>query len=720
VVEGCKRIYLPLAESDDLASLELTNIYVALQADRSSPVERRAGRLMIEQMARGGELSALDDAGLEEIFRLRAYALRHRFHDPYLRAQLLAEQAPGDEARFHVAELVRRHRCLVLLGDPGSGKSTLARWLALQLAQGLLADEQTVRVREDHVRPDGDAGRFESLGSARLPVLVRLAEYAAARWSEPGKDSKQPLRYYLGEHLHKQASPVASSGRLHALIDDYLAAGQVTFILDGLDEVTGLEQRQAVAAEIETLIEDWIGSAASQFVPGTDVNSELVLVGNQLVVTSRIVGYDLKPLNEFLPHFVVQPMDKVAVERFCTNWAAAPQTAMTAAQGQALAAAVLEHPNPNVSGENGLGRNPLLLTILAQVYRQSPAEGLPARRSELYRRAERAVFYHRKTHWLRLFPQLRSEPQVRAMAAAFGQVTALVAYRLHANPELPGGLVGWRTLRTWLAEAVAAHPLLQAGRQMEELLEILREEAASLNGFFGARGQGVYGFLHRQFLEYFAARHLVEQCRPAGDSERWAPFLARLEDPNWREVLQIGAGLLEDGEVEALLAAILDAPDPTGGLLPHNLFIVAGALREVERPPATIVRRVAGGLVGAYRRDDEDRFAVLQQRVKSAFGLLPRQVSGAGDPAGAALVEALSGGDDGDAGRFQRLAAVELIVEHGWYTADVARALSAAWTRFTEPAGSLLVALQRCHGAQPGFFSARFLPFRRALAGVAL
>ncbi len=45
--------------------------------------------------------------------------------------------------------------------------------------------------------------------------------------------------------------------------------------------------------------------------------------GNQLIVTSRIVGYQLRPLDGSLPHFVIQPMDDATVTRFCHNWAEA-------------------------------------------------------------------------------------------------------------------------------------------------------------------------------------------------------------------------------------------------------------------------------------------------------------------------------------------------------------------------------------------------------------
>jgi hypothetical protein len=166
--------------------------------------------------------------------------------------------------------------------------------------------------------------------------------------------------------------------------------------------------------------------------------------------------------------------------------------------------------------------------------------------------------------------------------------------------------------------------------------------------------------------------------------------------------------------VARLLAAVLDAPDPTGGLLPHNLLFAADALAELERPPAEIVRRVATGLIRAYRRENESRFAVLEERVKRAFGTLPRTVDHQ-DPVGEAMCAALIDSPAGEEGRFTRMAAAELAIDCEWYTPDVARALTEAWCTCLEPAGTLLTAIQYAYEAYPDHFSSRLSTFRRAV-----
>ncbi|HBY94300.1 MAG TPA: hypothetical protein DEP84_10125, partial [Chloroflexi bacterium] len=591
----------------------------------------------------------VDETILYRVAALDPYAARYRIYDPVLHQALLKAVREAEERTYHLAELVRQQRWLVLLGHPGSGKSTLARWLALQLARTVHAGQAMVEVPADHVQPDGEPAARETLGPPRLPVLVRIAEYAARRWPRPGEDTRLPLRNYLGGHLEKQLAQGTRTAAFHALIRDYLHAGRVTFILDGLDEVTDPDQRHAIAGEIETLIREWVcdaqGRSPLDYKHALEGGADLLWQGNQLIVTSRIVGYPIRPLHENLPHFVIQPMDDSAVRRFCHNWATAKGMETRADE---LAQAVLEHSNPYVREQ--MARNPLLLTILAQLFSDAPEAGLPARRVALYERAKNAVFKQRPDQWGLLAQVMGGEHLPKALE----RITAFLAFHLHANADYPAALADKRSVQAWLQLALSKEPDLTGSHRLDDVADELLEAAANLSGFFVARGEGVYGFLHRQFQEYFAALHLVRLGTGAGS---WALFFEHFTDPNWREALLLAVGILaqSDGHAAAgLLLEVLKAPDPTGGLLPHNVLFVAAALREVENPPAWPVRRVADELIRAYRRDDEDRFAVLEERVRRAFGELPRRGDHE-DPVSAALAAALNAG--GEAGRLTRLAA---------------------------------------------------------------
>jgi hypothetical protein len=719
VINECQRIKLPIAVESGWASIPLREIYVALKADRSSPVERKASRQLFENIVRDASPRGqrLDDNLIAKLAALDPYAGRFLMYDK-MREELLADRQNNEAERtYDLAEILRRHRWLILLGDPGSGKSTLARWLALHLALAVQNQTETVEVPADHVRPEGEPSELISLGLARLPVLVRLADYAAARWPSPDIDMRLPLHLFLGQHTAHLLEPGRENRSIYSLIKDYRAAGRVTFILDGLDEVTNLDQRQTIAAEIETLIQTWLPEDDGQ-TPLTAGYHRLLASptvskqGNQLIVTSRIVGYQLRPLHENLPHFVIQPMGDAAVTRFCQNWArytGIPERTEPLVQG------VLKHPNPNVREQ--MARNPLLLTILAQVFSSDPEAGLPARRAELYRQAQMAVFSQRATRrWHILKEQVTDEDLPRVLE----RLTAYVAYQLHGHPDYPNALADKRALSRWLGVAIANEPALASKRRVEDTVQDLLGEAAHLSGFFVERGDGVYGFLHRQFQEYFAAVYLVQQSlKETEAARRWQPILSRIADPNWQEVILLAVGILERaaaGEVADLLAALLAAPDPTSGMLARNILLTATAVTELHPPPDGLVQQVATGLIAAHCREDVARFAVLNQPVKEVFAQLPRPERGR-DPVGQAFCHVLTDavGDD-ELGRFLRLSACELVVETEWYTPAVTRALALAWRSYVEPAGMMLFALQRIHAAYPDYFVGQFLPVRRQWA----
>ena len=299
VIGACDTIYLPYSQQGE-ASLPLERVYVALRADRSSPVERRASNQLFQQLVREREAQGgVDESVIYQIAALNPYAARYLLYDEQ-RAGLLRREAE-QERTYHLAEIVRTHRWLVLLGHPGSGKSTLARWLALQLARAVQGGQKELSVRADHVRPDGEASQEEALGIARLPIIVRIADYAVARW-QAGIDNHLPLQRYLGRHISQLLHQASGARRaIYALLDEYLAKKCVIFILDGLDEVTDAQQRNLIVAQIEDIIRDHVCDGQGNSPLNRPIHRGepvSLLAGNQLIVTSRIVGYQLRPLHE--------------------------------------------------------------------------------------------------------------------------------------------------------------------------------------------------------------------------------------------------------------------------------------------------------------------------------------------------------------------------------------------------------------------------------------
>src|SRR5881392_801351 len=77
------------------------------------------------------------------------------------RAPGLPTKSEADREPLTLTDLVRTHRCIVVLGDPGSGKTTLAKYLVVALVDGL---------------PD-----LAPLSKEVIPIRIPLRTYAEYR-----------------------------------------------------------------------------------------------------------------------------------------------------------------------------------------------------------------------------------------------------------------------------------------------------------------------------------------------------------------------------------------------------------------------------------------------------------------------------------------------------------------------------------------------------------
>ena len=94
-----------------------------------------------------------------------------------------------------LGEAFCRERMLVILGDPGMGKTTLAHWLVLRLATALKNGDKEVKVLKHQIDPAAEiTDEKVSLGPARIPILIRVAEFVKYRKKNGGS-----LAEFLGQ-----------------------------------------------------------------------------------------------------------------------------------------------------------------------------------------------------------------------------------------------------------------------------------------------------------------------------------------------------------------------------------------------------------------------------------------------------------------------------------------------------------------------------------------
>ena len=402
----------------------------------------------------------------------------------------------------------RGQKHLVILGDPGSGKTThLKRLLLWCLRKG----------------PESLA-----LPSGMLPVFLPLREL---------ENIDRSLDVFIEEQLDSRhyKTPKGFGKGL-------LKRGNLLFLLDGLDEVADLSQREQVAK--------WIVEALP------------VYSNCRFVVTCRFAGYSpTVRLNKGFLEMHVRPLTGDQVERFVHNWYRVVEKGLAKdpelAEGIAAEKADnlikrLQEPDFRTSRVFELTRNPLLLTNICLVHRHRGE--LPRKRARLYEECIDVLLEHwREAKGLKVGVTARDG--CRALQPA--------AYWLHSKEG--------RTQAT--AEELKPHiePVLKAvdwkDGTTEDFLRTIRDDSGLLTGW----DQENYGFMHLGFQEYLAAREirsrafedetvLRELALHFGESwwQEVGLLMLALEDPSlfksyMREVVKLPAFIKHTSLVEACL-----------------------------------------------------------------------------------------------------------------------------------------------------------------------
>lgn len=518
-------VLTPLTEGGESPTMLLGEVFVP-QLARANPPPLELPRELRRRLAAAGEVGGGDTP--ESVDR---------------REIEQARQAYQDRPALPVLEIVASQggQKLVLLGDPGAGKSTLARYLVMTLAD----------------MADGGAAPADLTSlSDCLPLLVELRTYADPQW-------RYKTFLDLIDHLYE----VENLGLPRRHLEGYLRrGGSAVVIFDGLDEVFEPGLREQVTRQID-------GFAARY--PQVRV-----------IVTSRATGYQQQRAildAAGFGHYMLQDLTPKQIEAFTDTWyqVSCPDDPAEAIR---LRERLLEAVR-NSAAVAELAGNPMLLTILAII----------GRRKELPRE-RRAAYEHAVTvlveQWDRTAKHLADHHADDGMPDLGAQekleLLRLVARRMQ---EGKGGLAGNNLPSDKLFEEVVAYfkgelelPEDRARSAARILLAQLRERNFILAWF----GAGVYGFVHRAFLEYLAADDIFQRFsrHEMTESELIGVFQEHWRDPAWQEVLLLLVGMIPEafaGQViDALLAADplwYQGTDP----LPRHVLLAVGCLGEVRR-----------------------------------------------------------------------------------------------------------------------------------------
>jgi hypothetical protein len=444
--------------------------------------------------------------------------------------------------------------------------------------------------------------------AGQVPIVLVVRDHTGSLRTE-----HQTLLHYLEAACRKPYNLVPPPDTLEYL----LLNGLATVIIDGVDELGDSHFRVAFAAMVDAF--------ASQY-PAA-----------RILVTSRVVGYDEAPVNaELFAAYRVVPFDENQVKQYATSWFALEFN--PAQPDRDVATSFLR-----VSRESAdLRRNPLMLSLLCALY---SSEGyVPGSRPAVYERCAELLFETwDRSRGIEVSLSFRSQAKPSVQQLAWRMFTDPAGRQAIPRSEVEKFLAG-----EVLAKLYAN--IDEATQAAHEFLTFCAGRAWVLTDLGSDRVEPHYGFVHRTFLEYFAAAQLVK-FKPQPDAV-WERLSPRVADASWSVVAQIAVQILNrdcQGGATQLVEIALDEAGRAGAARRQDLLEFAVLCAQIVRLDNDTLRRLTDACVSrsavepdrrrGFRLDAQlNRFTDLDRPI---MRLLDSVVSDNGMQIGRAVGESL-------------------------------------------------------------------------------
>ncbi|MEI6706520.1 MAG: NACHT domain-containing protein [Methylococcales bacterium] len=494
---------------------------------------------------------SIDDAG--EIKKQQRVFLRDLFVEPHLSSRHLdPEQLINLETKTDVrpdwqsiTDVLQQHPHSFILGDPGTGKTTLIHWLMLAFSY---SSSNLTKI---------------ALGEL-VPFALILRELPLAN-----VDSFKTLWQVFTEHNQDVMQAFSQYPEQDDVIETLLTSGQALILLDGLDEITHEDTRKRLG---KAILEGMRRYPACRF-----------------VITSRVVGFDqaqwfgLKELevelendkellkyrglfnpseyieSQKLPVSYITPFTYPQAQQFVNNWYQQYQPNHDGNHQQRVTELVTRMQINEGLGR--LSRIPVLLNMICFIHARRGR--LPNGRAELYQRI--AETYLVTLDAARNISPYRGDSQISfdyADRSEWLSALALTMQESRSDDET-AILLSKAEVRDILTIKLKELDVLP--EHIDDEISFLLRDFAIRSGLFIPRGEGVYGFSHLSFLEYFAAKALRQQAE-LGDIN-WADLRKKTKLIWWQETLVLFFEQLEDAK---LAAKYLDTLFPSIELKEHE------------------------------------------------------------------------------------------------------------------------------------------------------
>jgi predicted NACHT family NTPase len=253
-------------------------------------------------------------------------------------------------------------------------------------------------------------------------------------------------------------------------------------LFDGLDEVLDTSYRQEISGDIAMF---------AHLYPSVP-----------MLVTSREVGYEQAPLDEAMFEiYRLLPFDDEQVREFMSKWFSSAGKEDFVAQSDRETETFLKESESTID----LRTNPLLLSLLCSIY--GGYRYLPRNRADIYERSAE-MFLSTWDKSRSIIPPLLIDQMYLRLLIEY------LAYWIYEDGRLQAGVAEEELVAKATEYLYSTLTLYgdraEAERVARASIEYLRGRAWILAEIgTGEDGRRLYQFIHRGFLEYFAAAHLV-------------------------------------------------------------------------------------------------------------------------------------------------------------------------------------------------------------------
>ncbi|WP_285115952.1 NACHT domain-containing protein [Leifsonia sp. fls2-241-R2A-40a] len=361
----------------------------------------------------------------------------------------------------------------------------------------------------------------------RLPVLIRLRNYGEERLPRVADLARATTASTLSEE------PLGWMSRI-------LRGGQgVLLLVDGVDEFP--EKR---APELATWFED-LDSAIPRLT---------VVVSGRPTAEASVRALAEEFGNRW-NLFEIQPLGRTEVQAFVAHWhrAVARRSGVGELNSEAMVVADRLNGDPAL---RKLASSPLVCAVLCALFHAQHGD-LPSSRIELYNTLATVLVSARDSQRGILVDQDSLSGPQRLLV-----LQALASFMLENRlSEIPKDRAG-ACVRRALADIPGGH---DAKTTLDALLRrsgVLREPSP-----------GVVDFVHRTFLEFFAARELARRDSLEG-------LAHHADDPNWSETVVLAASIANDTQYRSMCDIILAKSDEAPGVrsAPWAVGVMGGIL----------------------------------------------------------------------------------------------------------------------------------------------